>query len=83
MDFDQNGWLDIYIVRHKLEDLIYLNESESFTKIINPLGLETNDGGNVTAWANVDNDSDKDMIVGVADAREHLLYLTDVRRNIH
>ncbi len=77
MDFDGNGWLDIYIIRYKLDDIIYLNTDGVFTKTINPLGLDTNNEGNVGAWADIDNDGDMDMVIGVADARSHLLYLNN------
>lgn len=77
MDFDGNGWLDLYIVRYQLDDLIYLNDGGIFTKVINPLGIETKNGGNVGAWADIDNDGDPDMIVATADAKSHLLYLNN------
>ncbi len=77
MDFDGNGWLDIYIIRYQLDDIIYLNTDGVFTKTINPLGLDTKNGGNVGAWADIDNDGDNDMIVGVADAKSNLLYLNN------
>ncbi len=77
MDFDGNGWLDLYIIRHKLDDIIYLNDNGVFTKTTNPLGIDTNNGGNVGAWADIDNDGDNDMIVAVADAKTNFLYLNN------
>ncbi|MBK1880403.1 FG-GAP-like repeat-containing protein [Pelagicoccus mobilis] len=77
MDFDGNGWLDLYIIRYQLDDLIYLNNEGVFTKTVNPLGLDTKNGGNAGAWADIDNDGDNDMIVAVADAKSHLLYLNN------
>ncbi|MBD5781329.1 VCBS repeat-containing protein [Pelagicoccus sp. NFK12] len=77
MDFDGNGWLDLYIIRYQLDDIIYLNQDGVFTKTVNPLGLDTKNGGNVGAWADIDNDGDNDMIVGVADAKSNLLYLNN------
>ncbi|MDQ8181482.1 FG-GAP-like repeat-containing protein [Pelagicoccus sp. SDUM812005] len=77
MDFDGNGWLDLYIIRYQLDDILYLNTNGVFTKTVNPLGIDTQNGGNVGAWVDIDNDGDKDMIVGVADAKSNLLYLNN------
>ncbi|MDQ8201433.1 FG-GAP-like repeat-containing protein [Pelagicoccus sp. SDUM812003] len=77
MDFDRNGWLDIYIVRYQLDDILYQNNGGAFTKVVNPLGLDTANAGNVAAWADIDNDGDSDMIVGSAYHSRHFLYLNN------
>ncbi|EDY84641.1 FG-GAP repeat domain protein [Verrucomicrobiia bacterium DG1235] len=75
MDFDQNGWQDIYIVRFGLPDIIYLNEAGSFTRVDNPLGLDTTNGGNGAAYADIDNDGDKDFVLSTADEKRYRLYI--------
>lgn len=61
MDFDDNGWQDLYITRYGQEDILFANTEGSFQRIDNPLGLDTNNGGNASVWADFDNDGDPDM----------------------
>lgn len=75
MDLDDNGWQDLYITRHGQEDILFANTEGSFQRVDNPLGLDTNNGGNASVWADFDNDGDPDMIVAVVDEKRHLMYL--------
>ncbi len=77
MDFNQDGWQDLYITRYGQDDLLFQNNQGTFQRIDNPLGLNTNNGGNASAWADFDNDGDKDMIVAVLDEKKHLMYLNN------
>ncbi len=76
MDFDGNGWLDIYIVRWGLPDIAYLNTQGHFVRTDAPLGdLDTANGGNGAAWVDIDNDGDKDFILSTADEKRYRLYV--------
>lgn len=77
MDFDRNGWQDLYITRYGQEDILFANFEGAFQRIDNPLGLDTNNGGNASVWADFDNDGDPDMMVAVVDEKRHLMYLNN------
>ena len=77
MDWDDNGWLDIYIVRFGLDDLIYFNDSGNFTRVDSPLGIDTANGGNGAAWGDIDNDGDKDFLLSTAEEKRYRLYLNN------
>lgn len=72
MDFDDNGWQDLYITRYGQNDILFKNTEGHFQRVDNPLGLDTNNGGNASVWADFDNDGDKDMIVAVVDEKRRL-----------
>lgn len=44
-----------------LPDIAYLNDEGSFTRVDNPLGIDTSHGGNGGAWADIDNHGDGDL----------------------
>lgn len=77
MDFNQDGWQDLYVTRYGQDDILFQNNQGTFQRIDNPLGLNTSNGGNSSAWADFDNDGDKDMIVAVLDEKKHLMYLNN------
>ncbi|MDQ8181404.1 FG-GAP-like repeat-containing protein [Pelagicoccus sp. SDUM812005] len=77
IDFDGDGWLDVYIVRFRLPDVLMRNTGGAFERIDNPLGLDTSDGGNAPLWADFDNDGDQDLFVATADEKEHRFYVNE------
>ena len=75
MDFDGDGWQDLYIVRFGLPDILYRNVAGQFTRIDTPLGIDTANGGNAGAWVDIDNDGKKDLVIATADEKRYRLYL--------
>lgn len=75
IDFNGDGWLDVYVTRYGLEDVLMLNRNGVFERIDNPLGLSTADGGNVPAWADFNNNGLQDLFVAVVGEKRHKLYL--------
>ncbi len=77
MDWDGDGWLDLYIVQFGFEDLLFRNVNGSFTKVPNPLNLPADNGGNVPIWADFDNDGDKDLFLATAERNTYLFYVNE------
>lgn len=78
IDFNSDGWSDIYITRFMLEDLLFLNDGDgTFTRVEQPLGISTKNGGNAPLWIDIDNDGDKDLIVATVEEYSHRLYLNE------
>jgi len=77
IDFDGNGWLDIYLTRYQAEDLLFLNDQGSFTRVPSPLGIDTADGGNASSWADFDNDGDLDLMVVSYNEHRHRFHVNN------
>lgn len=75
-DFDQDGWVDLYVTRPYEPDLLYRNlGTGSFVDVAASVGLanQTHDIG--AAWADVDNDGDLDLYVTTIGELRHKLFI--------
>lgn len=68
-DYDNDGWLDLYLVRNSKPGLLYRNRGDgTFVDVAAAAGV-TNDGaGQSAAWADFDNDGHLDLFVANAGA---------------
>lgn len=75
-DFDQDGWVDLYVTRPYEPDLLYRNQGDgTFVDVAASVGLgeQTHDIG--AAWADVDNDGDLDLYVTTIGELAHKLFI--------
>ena len=75
-DFDEDGWVDLYVTRPYEPDLLYRNLGDgTFADVAGSVGLgnQTHDIG--TAWADVDNDGDLDLYVTTIGELRHKLFI--------
>ncbi len=75
-DFDEDGWVDLYVTRPYAADLLYRNTgSGSFVDVAANVGLanQTHDDG--AAWADIDNDGDLDLYVTTIGEPGHKLFI--------
>jgi hypothetical protein len=65
-DYDQDGWLDIYVVDHYGPNVLFHNNRDgTFTDVAVAAGVANPQGfGGGAAFADYDNDGDQDLYVG-------------------
>jgi hypothetical protein len=74
LDYDDDGWLDVYVVRHGLPDVLLRNQSGTFTRVDNPFNL-TSTAGNAPAWADFDNDGRRDLFLATLGSHRYELHM--------
>jgi hypothetical protein len=75
-DFDQDGWVDLYVTRPYDPDLLFRNQGDgTFVDVADSVGLggQTHDIG--AAWADIDNDGDLDLYVTTIGELGHKLFI--------
>lgn len=76
-DYDNDGWVDLFVTRTNASDLLYRNQNGTFVDVTaaafgtNPLDATTNGA----AWGDIDNDGDLDLYVTTLGTTGHLLYV--------
>jgi enediyne biosynthesis protein E4 len=75
-DYNQDGWLDIFVPRLYLKDLLFINKQDgSFDEVGGSAGVDSDAGSSAAAWADIDGDGDLDLIVTMLSKHPTLLYL--------
>lgn len=73
-DYDNDGWLDLFIANYNQANWLYHNDGGTFTRITT--GNIVTDGGlsNSAAWGDYDNDGDEDLFVANISNQANYLY---------
>ncbi|MBN2611125.1 MAG: VCBS repeat-containing protein [Bacteroidales bacterium] len=74
-DFDNDGFLDLYVAVRDAPNLLYHNNGNgTFTDIASKAGADDSGWSNGVAWADFDNDGDLDLYVGNGKGRVNRLF---------
>jgi hypothetical protein len=78
-DFDNDGWVDLYVTRYYLPDLLYHNNGDgTFSNVTSTaFGALPTRNTNGAAWGDVDNDGDLDLYVSSINRSQHFLHIND------
>lgn len=77
-DFDNDGWVDIYVTRLDAPDILYRNKGNgTFEDVSTTAGFTANLQTNGPAWGDVDNDGDLDLYVSAGGDTRFYLYIND------
>ncbi len=81
-DYDNDGWVDLYVTRLDDTDLLFRNQgdgtfSNATLNAFGPTPIIAPTNG--AQWGEIDNDGDLDLYVTVINAKRHYLYINDGR----
>lgn len=77
-DFDDDGWVDVYIARRGSPNLLMHNEGDgTFVDVAASAGLSFTHGVGAAAWADIDNDGDLDLMLTGVGTLQHFLMIND------
>ena len=77
-DFDGDGWVDLFVTRHGLSDILYRNLGDgTFADVSVASGFNTGFLSSGAAAADIDNDGDLDLYVTTDVSRRNYLYINN------
>ncbi len=79
VDFDSDGWPDLYVTRIKHTDVLFRNNGDgTFEDITTASGLgDFVANTNGAAWGDIDNDGDPDLYLTTVDDERFYLFIND------
>jgi len=76
-DFDGDGWMDLYVTRINLPNLLFRNRGDgTFEEVGAAAGVDLDSYSAGCVWADIDNDGDQDLYVLTFETRNYL-YIND------
>ena len=76
-DFDGDGWMDLYVTRVNLPNLLFRNKGDgTFEEVGAAAGVDLHSTSAGCIWADIDNDGDQDLYVLTFETRNYL-YIND------
>jgi enediyne biosynthesis protein E4 len=78
-DFDNDGWVDLFVTRLNNRPLLYRNNegNGTFTDVAVAAGFTSTLPANGPAWGDIDNDGDKDLYVTSTGGNRFYMYVND------
>ncbi|MCA9261646.1 MAG: VCBS repeat-containing protein, partial [Planctomycetales bacterium] len=79
-DYDGDGWVDLFVTRTSARDVLYRNLGDgTFLDVTDSaFGAAMSDVASTgAAWADIDNDGDRDLVVATLGDQRHRLYVND------
>jgi len=79
VDYDNDGWIDLYVTRLDDTDIIYRNNADgTFSEIqASTVGIDFVGATNGATWGDVDSDGDLDLYLTTIQVGRNLLYIND------
>lgn len=77
IDYDKDGWEDIYITRRQGPNRLWRNMgNETFTEVAAAAGVDYGGDAKLAVWGDINNDGHIDLFLGTLNEGDHL-YLND------
>ena len=77
-DFDNDGWVDLFVTRLNARPLLYRNRGDgTFQDVAVAAGFTLGLPLNGPAWGDIDNDGDKDLYVTSSGGTRFYMYIND------
>jgi hypothetical protein len=78
IDFDNDGWLDLYVVNFSSRNWLYRNNGDGTFTDVTPSSLMDPANGRSSAWADFDYDGDLDVYITNSEVANNLLVRNDL-----
>ena len=75
VDFDDDGDIDLHVLRQNRPDALYRNDGGTFTDVAGTLGLDDRGFSSASTWVDIEGDGDLDVFVTFVKNRTVRLYV--------